>query len=206
MDAIALLKQDHKSVDDLFAKFAATGPRATKTRQDLVRRMVAELVAHAAIEEQVFYPAVRQMLPELDEQILEGLEEHHIVKWTLSELDGAPADDERYRAKVTVLIEMVRHHVKEEEGEIFPKLRRSLTRAELNQLGDALAEAKKGARATPTPGRRRPRRATSSPARSPRSSTGRETSERPRSPRLTSTAGRRTAVAAASPAGRSSAV
>src|SRR5437588_5720613 len=151
MDAVTLLRNDHKAVEGLFKKFEKAGPNAQKTRQDLVEKIVEELSIHAAVEEQVLYPTVRQAVPEAEDTVLESLEEHHVVKWTLSELDGMDPGDERYTAKVTVLIESVRHHVREEEGELFPKLRKAMKRAELEELAQALEAAKKVAPTHPHP-------------------------------------------------------
>jgi hemerythrin superfamily protein len=151
MDAITLLKADHKTVEDLFKKFEKAGERATKTKRDLVDRMIKELAIHAAIEEQVFYPAVREAVPDTDSNVLESLEEHHVVKWTLSELEGMDPESERFDAKTTVLIESVRHHVKEEEEELFPKVREALGRNFLSELGDAMADAKRSAPTHPHP-------------------------------------------------------
>jgi hemerythrin superfamily protein len=151
MDAIALLKADHRTVDQLFEKFEAAGARAFKTKRRLVDKIITELSLHAAIEEQAFYPTVRQAAPDIDEEVLEGIEEHHIVKWELSELEDLPPDAENFEAKVTVLIENVRHHVEEEEKVIFPEVRKALTRKELEDLGDTLAAAKKIAPTRPHP-------------------------------------------------------
>jgi len=151
MDAVTLLRNDHKIVEGLFKKFEKAGPNAHKTRQDLVEKIVEELSIHAAIEEQTLYPAAREAMPDASEQVLEALEEHHIVKWVLSELDGMDPHDERFQAKVTVLIENVRHHVKEEEGELFPELRRAMKRKELEELAQALEQAKKMAPTHPHP-------------------------------------------------------
>ena len=116
---------------------------------------------HAAIEEQVFYPAIRGEVPDTEDKVLESLEEHHIVKWVLSELDGMDPDDERFDAKVTVLIENVRHHVEEEETELFPTVRKALGRKRLGEIGDAMEAAKKTAPTRPRiPGPATPRRAT----------------------------------------------
>src|SRR5205807_6075539 len=109
------------------------------------------LSIHAAIEEQVFYPAVREAAPDEKDLVLESLEEHHIVKWVLSELDGMVPSDERFTAKVTVLIENVRHHVEEEEGELFPEVRKAMKRKELEELVQALEAAKKVAPTHPHP-------------------------------------------------------
>jgi hemerythrin superfamily protein len=151
MDAIALLKADHRKVEDLFTLFESAGERATKTKRRLVDAMITELSVHAAIEEEVFYPAVRAAVVELEDDILEAIEEHHIVKWTLSELEDLDPKARNFDAKVTVLIENVRHHVKEEEREVFPQVRKATTRRELTDLGDVLAQAKQTAPTRPHP-------------------------------------------------------
>ena len=151
MDAVTLLRNDHKAVEALFKKFEKTGPNAHKTKQDLVEKIVEELSIHAAIEEQVLYPAAREAVPDASDEVLEALEEHHIVKWVLSELDGMDPTDERFTAKVTVLIENVRHHVEEEEGDLFPQLRKAMKRKELEELARALDAAKRTAPTHPHP-------------------------------------------------------
>jgi hemerythrin superfamily protein len=151
VNALQLLRDDHREVEALFRKFEKTGPRGYKRRGDIVGRIIAELAVHAAIEEQVLYPQVRERLPEAESDVLEALEEHHIVKWTLSELDGMDPRAERFEAKVMVLIESVRHHVKEEEDELFPKVRSALSRTELEQLGAELMAAKRIAPTRPHP-------------------------------------------------------
>ena len=151
MDAIAMLKTDHAEVEKLFKRFEKLGPRAKKTKGDIADKVVAALSQHAVIEEQVLYPTVRERLPDEDELVLEALEEHHVAKWLLSELHDLTPDDERFDAKFTVLAENVRHHVKEEEGELFPRLRKEFTKGELDELGAALAAAKKVAPTKPHP-------------------------------------------------------
>ncbi len=99
----------------------------------------------------MFYPAVREAVSDARGLVLESLEEHHIVKWVLSELEGMEPGDERFEAKVTVLIENVRHHVKEEEGDLFPKVRKALGRKALAEIGEQLATAKKVAPTRPHP-------------------------------------------------------
>ena len=151
MDAIALLKADHNEVEKLFKRFEELGPRAKKTKSDIAEKVIKALSQHASIEEQILYPFVRERLPDEEELVLEALEEHHVAKWVLSELDGMTPDDERFDAKFTVLAESVRHHVKEEEGELFPKLREEFTKTELEELGAALAAAKETAPTKPHP-------------------------------------------------------
>jgi hemerythrin superfamily protein len=151
MDAIALLKADHAEVEKLFKRFEGLGPRADKTRLDIAKKVITALSQHAVIEEQVLYPAAREKLPDDEDLLLEALEEHHVVKWVLSEIDRMTPDDERFKAKFVVMAESVRHHVEEEEGELFPKLRKAFTKRELTDLGEALAEAKKAAPTKPHP-------------------------------------------------------
>jgi hemerythrin superfamily protein len=151
MDAITLLKTDHKTVEKLFKAFEKAGDRAVKTKADTVKSIISELSVHAAIEEQIFYPAIRGDVPDTNDEVLEALEEHHIVKWVLSELESMTPTDERFDAKVTVLIENVRHHVTEEETELFPTVRKALGRKRLTELGDAMEAAKKTAPTRPHP-------------------------------------------------------
>jgi len=151
MDAIGLLKSDHDSVKKLFTRFEKLGPRAKKTKGDIAQKVITELSQHAAIEEQILYPAVRERMPDEEPTVLEALEEHHVAKWVLSELDGLTPDDERFDAKFTVLAESVRHHIEEEEKELFPKMRKEFTKTELTELGEALATAKKTAPTKPHP-------------------------------------------------------
>jgi len=135
----------------LFKRFERAGERAYVEKRELVDRIIEELSVHAAIEEQVFYPVARGVIPATEDLVLESLEEHHIVKWVLSELEQLDPTDERFDAKVTVLMENVRHHIKEEQDDFFPKVRDSLSRASLADLGAALAEAKKTAPTRPHP-------------------------------------------------------
>ena len=151
MDAISMLKADHKTVDQLFKRFERAGNRAHVEKRAIVDRIIEELSVHAAVEEQLFYPTARAAIPKAESIALESLEEHHVVKWMLSELRTMSPEAERFDAKVTVLMENVRHHVKEEERELFPMVRGALGRHELNELGDAMAAAKKVAPTHPHP-------------------------------------------------------
>src|SRR3954463_12567045 len=117
VNAITLLKQDHGNVEALFKRYEGLEPDDLDEKRHVVDLVIEQLSIHAAIEEQFFYPAVRQATEEGAKLALEGLEEHHLVKLTLHELEKLAPTDERFDAKVTVLIESVRHHVEEEEGE-----------------------------------------------------------------------------------------
>ena len=149
MNALTLLKQDHGNVETLFKRFEASDE--ADERRAIVDHVIEQLSVHAAIEEQVFYPGVRRSVKNTEDVVLESLEEHHIVKGVLSELEDMEPTDERFDAKVTVLIENVRHHVKEEEQELFPKVRKALEPKELRDLGEALQAAKKIAPTRPHP-------------------------------------------------------
>jgi hemerythrin superfamily protein len=151
MDAITMLKDDHKRVKQLFRDFEKSGARAQRTRAKIVENIIKELSVHAAVEEQVFYPAVKGVSEELTKHVLESLEEHHVAKWLLSELDGMDPSDERFEAKVTVLIESIKHHVEEEETEFFPDVRKCFTRSELADLAEVMEKAKKLAPTRPHP-------------------------------------------------------
>ncbi len=151
MDAITLLRSDHKAVESLFKRFEKAGDKAYVAKREIVDRIIEELSVHTAIEEQVFYPMARSRVPKTEAIALESLEEHHIVKWVLSELDGLDPHDERFDAKVTVLIENVRHHVEEEQNDFFPMVRAAMGRKDLVEIGEALAKAKKTAPTHPHP-------------------------------------------------------
>jgi hemerythrin superfamily protein len=152
MDAIALLKQDHRMLEELFQRFEAASDRATKMKRKIVDQVIRLLSIHAAIEEQLFYPAAREALSEAEEEmVLEALEEHHLVKWTLYELESMPAENERFDAKVSVLMANVRQHLKEEERELFPAVRKVMSVTELRELGEQLEQAKKSAPTHPHP-------------------------------------------------------
>jgi len=149
-DAIAVLKQDHRDAEKLFKQFETASGTAQKQR--IVESITSALAQHTAIEEQIVYPWAREHIEDEDDTVLEALEEHRVAKWLLAELATTAPDDERYDARVTVLIEVVRHHVKEEESDFFPDLRDVATRAELLDLGDELRTAKRTASKTPDAG------------------------------------------------------
>lgn len=148
-DAIALLKQDHRDVDKVFTSYEKAGNGADREKRRLVDSMIRSLSQHAAVEEQIVYPWAREYIENADETVLEAVEEHRVVKWLMTELTAMQPSDERFDAKVTVLIETVRHHVQEEESEFFPDLRTVASRNELLELGDEIRAAKPGAPTVP---------------------------------------------------------
>src|SRR5262245_15543087 len=127
-DAIEMLQEDHRKVKKLFEEFEHAQEDQVKER--IVETTVQELEIHAALEEEIFYPAAEEQTGE-KESIDEAREEHHVVKLLIGELKKMSADDERYDAKYTVLAENVKHHIEEEESELFPKLEGKLDAEEL---------------------------------------------------------------------------
>jgi hemerythrin superfamily protein len=148
-DAIVLLKADHKEIRKLFREFQAAGERATVTKGKLVSKMIELLTIHTYIENEVMYPEVRRLVPDLEDDVLESFEEHHVADVLCMELYAMTPDAERFDAKTTVLIENVTHHIEEEEEEWFPKVREALGRKQLQQLGEQLLEAKAKAPRSP---------------------------------------------------------
>ena len=139
-DAISMLKEDHQTVDKLFKQFETLKDgQKDEEMADCVEQICKALTVHATIEEEIFYPAAREALEEQD--LLDEAEvEHAGVKQLVSELENMSPGDELYNAKVTVLAEYVKHHVKEEEGEIFPKVKRAGLDTEA--LGGRMADRK----------------------------------------------------------------
>ena len=143
-DAIVMLKEDHKEVRALFREFKKSS--TTKARKGkLVEKIIEMLTVHTYIENEVMYPRVRALLADLEDDVLESYEEHHVADLLVMELVPMTWKDERFEAKATVLIENVEHHIEEEEQEWFPKVREGLTRTQLREIGAELAEAKERA-------------------------------------------------------------
>ncbi|MER5758788.1 hemerythrin domain-containing protein [Streptomyces sp. NPDC002082] len=149
MDGIVLLKDDHKTVEKLFKQFEKAGENAHAEKRKIADQVIDELTTHTWIEEKIFYPAAREAAPDTKDHVLESIEEHHVVLWMLSELKDLDPADERFDAKMTVLIENVRHHVEEEEKEWFPDVRKAMGRNRLVELGKEMESAKKRAPAEP---------------------------------------------------------
>jgi hypothetical protein len=153
MNALTLLKQDHSNVDSLFKRFEALADDASPAeKQEIVEKVITMLSVHAELEEQLLYPAMRAALDD-DADVLEGIEEHHVAKVLLWELDKLPATHERFDAKMAVLIESIRHHVAEEEedGGLFDQARKALKGVELEEMGERMEELRKVAPTRPHP-------------------------------------------------------
>ena len=149
-DAIVLLKNDHKEIRKLFTQFEKAGENAHAAKGKLVDRMIELLTQHTYIENEVMYPRVRALLPELEDDVLESYEEHHVADVLVVELAAMKPDAERFTAKTTVLIESVRHHIEEEEQEWFPKVREGLGRSVLQDIGAEMIKARKKAPKRPS--------------------------------------------------------
>jgi hemerythrin superfamily protein len=148
-DAIVLLKEDHKEIRRLFREFQGAGDKAVRTKAKLVEQIISLLTVHTYIENEVMYPEVRALLPDLEDDVLESYEEHHVADVLCMELAVMDADAERFDAKTTVLIENVTHHIEEEEQDWFPKVRAGLGRNQLRDIGAKLEQARKKAPRTP---------------------------------------------------------
>ena len=149
-DAIVHLKDDHKEIRRLFDQFEKAGDSAEKTKGRLVDQIIELLTVHTYIENEVMYPRVRELLPELEDDVLESYEEHHVADVLVMELVGMKPDAERFDAKTTVLIENVRHHIEEEEQDWFPKVRDGLGRKILQDIGAEMLKARKKAPRKPS--------------------------------------------------------
>ncbi len=147
-DAIVLLKADHKEVQKVFRDFERAGDNET-AKGRLVKQMIELLTVHTYLENEVMYPEVRKLLPDLEDDVLESYEEHHVADVLCMELYAMKPSEERFDAKTTVLIENVRHHIEEEEQEWFPKVREGLGRKQLAELGERMIELRKKAPRSP---------------------------------------------------------
>jgi iron-sulfur cluster repair protein YtfE (RIC family) len=140
MNAIKLLKADHKTVDQLFQKVEATDD---KEHPAIFKKIKDELTVHAHIEEAVLYPDLQEKGDkELQDLTLEALQEHHQMKIFLREISALADDSEQFEPKLKVLIEDTRHHVMEEEGEMFPMLEEQFKSAQIEEWGDLLKAEK----------------------------------------------------------------
>jgi hemerythrin superfamily protein len=147
VDAIKLLKEDHKKVKALFEEVEGLGDGASAQRKNLFQKIDEELTLHSKVEETLFYPEFRKRAENSEEreEVLEAYEEHGVIKVMIGELEDLDPNDETYKPKLTVLKELVMHHVKEEEGELFPMAREIFEPEELNQIGDRIVAAKEKA-------------------------------------------------------------
>ena len=141
MNALTLLKDDHDEMKKLLNKADDTTERAVKTRASLLHEIGVKLTAHEKIEEEIFYPALKEH-PKAKDIVLEGYQEHHVVDLIIGELKDLDEDDETWGAKFAVMKENIEHHIEEEEGEMFTKARAAFTAAELDELGERMEAMK----------------------------------------------------------------
>jgi len=149
-DAIVLLKNEHKEIRKAFRAFETAGDRAETRKGQLVDRIIELLTIHTYIENEVMYPQVRELLPDVEDDVLESYEEHHVADVLVMELATMKPSDERFDAKTTVLIENVEHHMSEEEDEWFPQVREGLGRKQLQEIGAQMIAARKKAPRRPS--------------------------------------------------------
>ncbi len=148
-DAIVLLRNDHQQIRRQFKRFSEAGDAATAAKGRIVDKIIELLTVHTYLENEVMYPEVRRLLPDLEDDVLESYEEHHVADVLVAELAGMDAGAERLDAKVTVLIENVTHHMDEEEQDWFPQVRAGLGRKQLQELGARMIELKDSAPTRP---------------------------------------------------------
>ena len=150
MNAISLLTQDHRNVEQLFNRFEAAG--TPEEKRSITDKVIEQLSVHAEIEEQFFYPAVSAKSAERGE-VLEAVEEHHLAKLALWELERLPATAPNFDAKFTVMKESILHHVAEEEGGdgVFAQARKVMKANELEALGDQMERARASVPRRPHP-------------------------------------------------------
>jgi hemerythrin superfamily protein len=139
MDAISLLKEDHASVRKAFKEFEKMDHEDTATMQELVTQVCSELKVHTTIEEEIFYPAVREKIED-DDLMNEARIEHNSAKDLIGQLEGMESDDPMYAPTFTVLCEYVDHHATEEETEMFPKVKK--LKLDLDALGEQMMARK----------------------------------------------------------------
>ena len=138
MKATDLLKKQHRQVEKLFKQAEKAQSRQ---RRQLMEQIVEQLKLHTKIEEEIFYPAVRELgTSKAEEMIDEAFEEHHVVDLVLAELPKVDPEDDRFEAKMTVLSELVHHHVEEEEGELFPMAEKKLGAERIKELGQQMEQ------------------------------------------------------------------
>jgi hemerythrin-like domain-containing protein len=138
VNATQLLREDHRKVQDLFRRFEEA-EEGSHERTEIVRTALQELKVHTTIEEEIFYPAARRKTGD-ESSVDEAMEEHHVAKVLISEIEELSPKDEAFAAKFTVLAENVKHHIEEEESEMFPAMEES--GEDLSALGGRLMERK----------------------------------------------------------------
>jgi iron-sulfur cluster repair protein YtfE (RIC family) len=148
-DAIVFLKEEHKQMRRVFREFEKNKDDAGR-RGEIVRQMIELLTIHTYLENEIMYPEVRRLLPQVEDDVLESYEEHHVADVLCQELWSMAPSDPHYPAKATVLVENVEHHMEEEEQEWFPKVREGVGRKELREMGQRMIDKRPDAPRTPS--------------------------------------------------------
>jgi hemerythrin superfamily protein len=145
LNVLTLIKRDHAEVKKLFDEFQGLGERANSSRGKLAKKIMEQLVAHDHAEEQTVYSPTRERVRDFEERttVLEAFEEHAVASDMIEKLERLDPADETFVAKMDVLIEAVRHHIKEEEGQVHKIVRSVFDAQELEEMGSRFEEAKK---------------------------------------------------------------
>jgi hypothetical protein len=141
VNALKLLEEDHKKVKKLMGEIESTTERGVKTREELFTKLRGELEVHEAIEEEIFYPALKEH-PKAKDLVLEAYEEHNVVDMVMGEIEDVAYNDETWGAKFAVLKENLEHHIEEEESDMWKQARAVFDDDELNELGDRMSARK----------------------------------------------------------------
>lgn len=139
-DAIGLLKKDHREMEEAFKEFDKLEAKKIAEKKQLADKIGAELLKHMKVEEEIFYPAIKESLKSTEDPVNEGVVEHAAAKVLIKEIKAMKGNEELFDSKVHVLAEQITHHVEEEEKEMFPKVAKSAI--DLAELGQQLAERK----------------------------------------------------------------
>jgi hemerythrin superfamily protein len=145
MDAVTLIKKDHQEVEALFKRYEKLGPRAYRQAGQIRDRVCRQLTIHSEIEEVVLYPALGRIRRETERMVEEAEAEHRQAKKAIAKLQTLSPESVKFAGAMGRLMGGVRHHVKEEEGEILPKIQKAMTKAEREELGERLDQAKREA-------------------------------------------------------------
>ena len=146
IDAIALLTSDHREVKDLFEQYDKLGDKANSKKKTIADEICLSLTLHAMVEEEIFYPAVREAAKDADDLMDEAEVEHASAKHLIAQIQEMDPEDDLYDAKVKVLGELIEHHVTEEEKEMFPKAKKA--GLDLQALADEMLRRKEEISAT----------------------------------------------------------
>jgi hemerythrin superfamily protein len=146
MDALQILAKDHRAVDQLFEQIEKTDNRGANRRGQLYRKLRNELELHAELEEEFFYPALKEH-GDTKELANQALEEHSQVKQMLNEIDDLSAEDDQWSEMINELKMAAQHHMREEEHQIFPAARAKLDEARISELGRKIQEMREKASA-----------------------------------------------------------